>query len=512
MVAPLAYLQISLSALASSQAQGFPTKRVCWFTGLGTPGPPSLSVFNLVRSGFVSDKQLVLSNGDSSTAGTTPLAVAELGAVFSLFRQMGLSEEETRVLFNKNPNASSSSFDSIQGRIHSIQSLGLSSLQLAKLISKRPDLLTAGDVDFLIHFILNDLGNKLKPSHVIRLLMQAEPEFLEDFMAKIQLLVKLGIPQEKLVNVLNKVNLNKAISHKSTEQIEMTVTLLNRYGGAEILVRRPLILNYDLETQLIPRIGFLKWLSGGDEDSAGAVIKKLPAVLSYSEEHMEAQVEFMKSFAGLSYEEIFRLVLIFPNLISSSRERKLEPRITFLKECGFDSSDIYRFLTKSPLFLGLSFEGNLAYKLGMLVKIGYAYRTKDLAIALGAVTRTSVENLQKVIGLYLSYGLSNEDIVAMSKKQPQILQYNPKSLEEKMEYLVDEMGRDVGELLSFPAYLGYNLDKRIKHRYEEKKKNAGEGMSINKLLTVSVERFSRTKKEYLPEILHSNDEGIIDVE
>ncbi|KAL8142100.1 hypothetical protein V2J09_015132 [Rumex salicifolius] len=511
MVASLACLQISLSRLAPSQAQGFPQKRVCWFTGLTTPGLPSLSVFNFIRLSTASDKQILLCNGANSTAGGAPLDVAEIGAVLSLFRQMGLNEKETKVVFNKNPDASSSSFDSIQGRIQSMETLGLSILQIARLITKRPNLLTAGDADSLIHFILYDLECKLKPSHVIRLLMQAEPKFSEDFISKVQLLVKLGIPQEKIANVLNKVNLNKAISHKSSEQIEMTITFLNRYGGPEILVRRPIILNYDLDTQLIPRIGFLKWLSNGDEEATGAVIRKLPASLSYSEEHMDAQVEFMRSFAGLSYEEIFRLILIFPNLISSSRERKLEPRINFLKECGFDSSDIYRFLTKSPLFLGLSFEGNLAYKLSMLVKIGYAYRTKDLAIALGAVTRTSVENLQKVIGLYLSYGLSNEDIVAMSKKQPQILQYNPKSLEEKMEYLVEEMGRDVGELLSFPAYLGYNLDKRIKHRYEEKKKNAGEGMSINKLLTVSVERFSRTKKKYVQEIVQS-DEEILGVE
>ena len=65
----------------------------------------------------------------------------------------------------------------------------------------------------------------------------------------------------------------------------------------------------------------------------------------------------------------------------------------------------------------------------------------------------------------MSYGLSSEDIFSMSKKHPQILQYNPSSLEEKMEYLIEEMGREVSELLTFPAFLGYKLDDRIKHRY-----------------------------------------------
>ncbi|KAL3714392.1 hypothetical protein ACJRO7_006341 [Eucalyptus globulus] len=83
----------------------------------------------------------------------------------------------------------------------------------------------------------------------------------------------------------------------------------------------------------------------------------------------------------------------------------------------------------------------------------------------------------------------------MSKKHPQILQCNPDPLEEKAEYLVGEMGRDLDELLDFPAFLGYKLDSRIKHRYEVKKKIIGEGMSINKLLSVLSERFAKKKVE-----------------
>uniref|UniRef100_A0A2N9IUY7 Uncharacterized protein n=1 Tax=Fagus sylvatica TaxID=28930 RepID=A0A2N9IUY7_FAGSY len=72
-----------------------------------------------------------------------------------------------------------------------------------------------------------------------------------------------------------------------------------------------------------------------------------------------------------------------------------------------------------------------------------------------------------------------------------------------MEYLIEDMGRDIGELLAFPAFLGYKLDERIKARYEAKKKITGEGMSLNKLLTVSTLRFSTKKKE--KKLLHMVD-------
>ncbi|KAH7516035.1 hypothetical protein FEM48_Zijuj10G0091800 [Ziziphus jujuba var. spinosa] len=184
--------------------------------------------------------------------------------------------------------------------------------------------------------------------------------------------------------------------------------------------------------KLIPRVGFLTELAGGDERAAGNVLRKLPAILSYSVEHMEGHVEFLRSFAGLNDEEIIKIVVVFPNVINAGRERKLHPRIEFLKQCGLNSNEIFKFLTKATLFLGLSFEDNLAYKHAFLVKIGYRYRTKDLEVAMGSITRTSCEILQKVIGLFLSYGLSCENVISMSRKHSQILQYNHSSLEKKI--------------------------------------------------------------------------------
>ncbi|KAB1206067.1 hypothetical protein CJ030_MR7G009296 [Morella rubra] len=186
------------------------------------------------------------------------------------------------------------------------------------------------------------------------------------------------------------------------------------------------------------QVGLVK-LSRGDEDATGNVLQKFPAILDYTVKHTEGHVEFLRSFVGLNDQEIFKIFHVFPSVVSASRERKLRPRIEFLKQCGLETDDIYKFLIKAPLFLCLSFE-NLGYKLVFLVKIGYKYRTKDMATAMGSVTRTSGENLQKVIGLFLSYRFSCADIVSMSKRRPQILQYNHSSLEEKVEDLIEDMG------------------------------------------------------------------------
>ncbi|XP_061364065.1 transcription termination factor MTERF8, chloroplastic-like [Gastrolobium bilobum] len=418
----------------------------------------------------------------------------ELGTLFSLFREMGIVYEETQLLLLNNPDLTLVSMDSLRARVLCLQSLGLDRVALNYLVMKRPTVLTDKEIDTLLNFLRDELEGQLEQAQLKRFLSVTEPRFFVGFPQKIQLLVDRGIPVDKVVHVLNKINLTKALCHRSMDEIDRIITFLEPFGGISLIIRWPAILNYDLDNQLIPKIKVLTQLNGGDVRDVGKVLHKFPAILSYSVKHVEQHVELLKSFANLDDQEIFKLILEFPAIVTNSRERKLRPRIQFLKECGLDSGDIFKFLIKAPLFLAHSFRENIACKLVFLVKIGYKYRTKDLAMAIAFTTRSSCENIQKVITLFLSYGFSCEDIVNMSRMQPQILQYNHTSLEKKMKYLIEEMDRDIEELLVFPAFLGYKFDDRIKHRYEVRKSISGGGMSLNKLLTVSTERFDKRKK------------------
>ncbi|KAK3403995.1 hypothetical protein EUGRSUZ_K00356 [Eucalyptus grandis] len=234
--------------------------------------------------------------------------------------------------------------------------------------------------------------------------------------------------------------------------------------------------------------------------------KKHPQIFQYNPDSLEEKVEYLVGEMGCDLDEL----LDFPAFLGTNSIIELSighfdhqqnrgsiyPQ-EICKECGLNSSKNFKFLTKAPLFLGLSFEGNIVHKLRFMVKIGYKYRMKEFAVAIGAVTRTSCKNMQKLIELFLSYRFSCEDVLLMSKKHPQILPYNADSLEEKVEYLVGEMGRDLDKLLDFPAFLCYKLDSRIKHRYEVKKKIIDEGMLLNKLLSVSSKRFAKRKPEKL---------------
>ncbi|XP_020248058.1 transcription termination factor MTERF8, chloroplastic [Asparagus officinalis] len=409
------------------------------------------------------------------------ISAAAANSTFIL-HELGLSESQIDLLFQTHPQIELSSTESLNRRISQLRSLRITE----SAISRRPEILTSPEFDPLLDFIQKHLVGEIQQEKLERLLISTNPS---NSIERIHLLLERGIPEEKLAHVINSVNVGKVFDGMQIRELEEVLLFLQRFGSPEIILRRPAILNLDLQTQLIPRINFLIDLADGEESAAATLIRKLPGILAYTVSHFRSHLNFWTSI-GLTREQILKMALVYPNIFSVSKERKLKPRIEFLTQCSLNTEEIFKFLIKAPTFLSLSFEKNLSKKLGFLIKIGYKHQTKELAIALGSVTRTSCKNLQMVVSLFLSYGFSCEDLLKMSKKHPQILQYNWVSLEKKMEFLIEEMERDVGELMGFPAFLGYKLDDRIKHRYEMKKESRGKGMSLNKLLSVSTKRFN----------------------
>ncbi|XP_058785324.1 transcription termination factor MTERF8, chloroplastic-like isoform X1 [Vicia villosa] len=413
----------------------------------------------------------------------------------TLFQEIGISFEETNLLLSNASELTSIQLDLLRYHILSLKSLGLGRMSINHIVTKQLNMLTSNEIEPLLNFLRNELQGQVEEAKVKHLLSANQPKELSDFPQKVQLLIDSGIGVDKIAHVLNKVSLSKAICHKSMEEIERVISFLKPFGGVDLILKHPVLLNHDLDNKLKPRFRVLTELSGGDEDSVGKVVNMFPSIMHLRTERLEEQIEFLRSFAELDDQQIFRIVLVYPSIFNSNRERKLRPRLQFLKDCGLDSGDIFKFLIKEPTFLGISFRNNLECKLLFLVKIGYEYRTKELAMAIAASTRTSCGNMQKAVSLFLNYGLSPEDIFAMSKKRPATLQYNPASLEKKIKYLTEEMDRDIQELLDFPAFHGYKLDDEIKYRYEIKKDSCGGQISLNQVLTVSSENFSDRPKK-----------------
>ncbi|CAN6688824.1 unnamed protein product [Malus baccata var. baccata] len=198
--------------------------------------------------------------------------------LFSFFQEIGVGEDERQVLLDKNPAVVSTSLDSLRAWVCSFRFVGTDDLVLSQLITKSPSLLIAEEIGPFLQFDLDDLEGKIEPLQLKRQIASSPRSSVD-----------------KIFDVLNKVNLYKALCLKSLEEIERTIALFVRFGGIDLIVMHSTLLNFDLETQLVPRIAFLAELNGGDDEATGTLLGKLPAIL---------KLEDLGSYLGVSFSLI----------------------------------------------------------------------------------------------------------------------------------------------------------------------------------------------------------------
>lgn len=101
------------------------------------------------------------------------------------------------------------------------------------------------------------MSKGLKPLKLEHLLISSHSQFFPNFNAKVRLHVDHGIPGEKMGHVLNNKNIIKVFYERPIEGLEKMIVFLKGYGQLELIIGRPLLLNPDLKSQLIPRIEYL---------------------------------------------------------------------------------------------------------------------------------------------------------------------------------------------------------------------------------------------------------------
>eukprot|EP01018_Ginkgo_biloba_P034356 Gb_06120 [translate_table: standard] len=411
---------------------------------------------------------------------------------FSILEELGLANKEVKLLMRKHPFLSNQSPTSMSKTIQALESLGIKGDRLILFIKKRPSVFTV-DLESTTDFIRENL-EEFNVEKFHRILFKADPRVVLSFPDKINLLLKHGVKKSQLNNLLNKLNL-KVFCERSVEDLNDVLIFLKDFDEEKefcgIILRHPALLLLNVGRDLKPRVEFFENLLKG-EDVLKKLLRLFPGILAYTVEHMEKHVEYLKS-SVFSEANVAIIVMAYPQILSLSIERKLQPKIEFLQKCGLNEKEIAKLLIRCPAFLGLSFDENLSRKAILLGNIGFEPYSYHLAQVLSTVSRISYEKLQTTIDLFLSYGLSYEDICEMGTKQPHILRYSHECLKPKIDYLVNEMHSSSKDLISCPAFLGYSLEDRIKPRHEIMEWLMSKGLikrySLNRILAISDKDF-----------------------
>ncbi|CAJ1948126.1 unnamed protein product [Sphenostylis stenocarpa] len=123
-------------------------------------------------------------------------------------------------------------------------------------------------------------------------------------------------------------------------------------------------------------------------------------------------------------------------------------------------------------------------KLNFLHAIGFGENALTMNV-FSHLHGTSCE-LQNRFDCLLHFGIEFSKVCKMIKAHPKILSQNPENLKQKINFFCQEMGYSLENLVTFPAFLCFDLENRIKPRHRFHLWIMEKGLSLKKYSIASM--------------------------
>jgi hypothetical protein len=214
-----------------------------------------------------------------------------------------------------------------------------------------------------------------------------------------------------------------------------------------LLLRSPEIMNLDMETPVISVLGFLKHF-GLSTKELESISRKYPYVLGRNK--MANLPHVMKA---LNLHEWFF------HKLKSGNHQLLANYVLSDPDEGLDTEfrDGLEKIKSSRCPI------HTMKKLNFLHGIGYGENALTMKV-LDHLHGTSIK-LQERFDCLLHLGIEFSNLCMMVMSTPKVINQKPETIEQKVNFLCQEMGISLQYLDVFPAFLCFDLENRIKPRY-----------------------------------------------
>ncbi|KAL9434856.1 hypothetical protein AB3S75_021175 [Citrus x aurantiifolia] len=282
--------------------------------------------------------------------------------------------------------------------------------------------------------------------------VEGNVEVWYDICRKIRVFYDFRFEKGKLGELMGR---NKSIFLDYPEEVLVQkVEYFCRFGvGKEdvglLLLKSPEILSFDLETQVISVKGFLNHL-GLSAKELRSVSEKYPYVLGRNKmanlPHVVRAADLQDWFFNKITNGYYKLL---GNYALSNPDEDLD------REFG-DSLEKLLSSSRTP--------HHTMNKLTFLHGIGYGENTLTLKVLANAHGTGS--ELQERFDCLLRNGVAFSKLCLMIRLTPKILNQNPETIEQKLDFLCQDLGSSLDYLYAFPTFLCFDLEYRIKPRYK----------------------------------------------
>jgi len=252
-------------------------------------------------------------------------------------REIGI--EDIRKVLKNFPIVLNLTLENIKRKVEYLQSVGVGTKDIAELIESFPN---------LIGLSIENMQEKVK------YLQSVGVENIGKVVKKFPYTFAYSVDRiQKIVNYLEKIgvkNVGKLIEKYpqilgySTEKMQERLKYLQSIGienVSKVVERFPQVLGYSVEKMQ----KIVKYLERMGVKNVDKFVEKFPSILGFSIEKIQRNYEYLVKEIGLSVEDIEKN----PILLTSSLEKRIEPRWKYLKSLG-----IYLEKSKIAFYLSMS--------------------------------------------------------------------------------------------------------------------------------------------------------------
>jgi hypothetical protein len=281
---------------------------------------------------------------------------------------------------------------------------------------------------------------------------------------------------------------NNILARRSTEEWFVQYLNLSTYHQKKIYSRWPGAVD---SIEKLGRQRLHKWFRfflssevGMEHNQLRKLILDRPQLLSYKLSNIQATTSYFLDELGLTSYEYTKLLNAYPSVLMYSIDNRLRPIVEFLQnECGRGETTSWRkILYKYPHIFSHSIEKRLLPKAKFLCNgnnLGLnRSELSQVAALFPPLLWVSEENTQsKLDFLSESLDLSTKELRTIVVTYPQVLGLSLENLKQKTEFFLDDASsndttfncglskRQLKEFVLYqPALLAYSLENRIKPR------------------------------------------------
>ncbi|RZC71945.1 hypothetical protein C5167_035084 [Papaver somniferum] len=284
----------------------------------------------------------------------------------------------------------------------------------------------------------------------------------------VKFLEGIGVPKERVRAIF--LLFPPAIFYDIEKDLKPRMRAFEKIGAEEkdigrMIMKYPWILSNGIQENYGKILSFFE-LEKVPKVSVDQAIKSWPHLLGCSTSKMKSMVEQIDDLE-IRNKKLGQVIASSPQLLLKKPHEFLQV-VIFMEELGFDTESTGRILFRCPEVFAASIDKTLKRKIEFLNDIGIS---KDyLPRVIRKYPELLVSDIDHTLLPRVKYlmqaGLSKREVASMIRRFSPLLGYSiDEVLKPKLEFLVNSMEKPVKDVVDYPRYFSYSLDKKIKPRF-----------------------------------------------